>query len=132
MKLLGRRIRYNITRLKHMWVGSGVINIIDLSNNYYLVIFSHHDDPNVTIMDEPWFINDHYLIVKERSLNFQSASDMIEKVAVWIWISGLPIEYYETKVLTFIGLRIGMTVKVDKNTLMNEWESMLVYVLNYI
>jgi hypothetical protein len=29
-------------------------------------------------------------------------------------IPDLPIEYYDAKVLTFIGNRIGKTVKVDK------------------
>jgi hypothetical protein len=35
-------------------------------------------------------------------------------------ISGLPIEFYDAKVLRFIGDRIGRTVKVDKNTLTQE------------
>jgi hypothetical protein len=58
--------------------------------------------------------------VKEWSPNFQPATDTIEKVAVWVRISGLPIEYYDKKILTFIGNRIGKTVKVDKNTLLQE------------
>lgn len=33
---------------------------------------------------------------------------------------GLPIKYHDSKVLTFIGNRIGTTVKVDKNTLLQE------------
>jgi hypothetical protein len=37
-------------------------------------------------------------------------------VAVWVRISGLPIEYYDPKVLSFIGDRIGKTVKIDRNT----------------
>lgn len=35
-----------------------MINIIYLSNDYYLVIFSHDDDHNVAIMGGPWFIYD--------------------------------------------------------------------------
>jgi hypothetical protein len=35
-------------------------------------------------------------------------------------ISGLPIEYYDSKTLHFIGNRVGKTVKVDKNTLTQE------------
>ncbi|PNX84577.1 hypothetical protein L195_g040639, partial [Trifolium pratense] len=122
VKLLGRRIGYKAleTRLKQMWVRKGVINIIDLSNDYYLVTFSHEDDQYAALMDGPWFIYDHYLTVKEWSPNFHPASDTIEKVAVWVRISGLPIEYYDAKVLHFIGDRIGKTVRVDKNTLTQE------------
>jgi hypothetical protein len=68
-------------------------------------------------MDGPWFIYDHYLTVKEWSPNFHPASDTIKEVAVWLRISGLPIEYYDSRALKFIGNRIGKTVKVDKNTL---------------
>jgi hypothetical protein len=122
VKLLGRRIGYKAleTRLKQMWVRKGVISIIDLGNDYYLVAFTHEDDQYAALMDEPWFIYDHYLTVKEWSPNFHPASDTIEEVAVWVRVSGLPIEYYDSKVLNFIGNRIGKTVKVDKNTLTQE------------
>lgn len=35
---------------------------------------------------------------------------------MWVRFSGLPTEYYDPKVLKFIGNRIGRTVKVDKTT----------------
>jgi hypothetical protein len=122
VKLLGRRIGYKAleTRLKQMWVRKGVINIIDLGNDYYLVAFTHEEDKNAAMSDGPWFIYDHYLTVREWSPNFHPASDTIKSVAVWIRVSGLPIEYYDTKVLNFIGNRVGKTVKVDKNTLQQE------------
>ncbi|MCH94906.1 hypothetical protein A2U01_0015876, partial [Trifolium medium] len=103
-----------------MWVRKGVINIIDLGNDYYLVAFTHEEDKNAAMSDGPWFIYDHYLTVREWSPNFHPASDTIKSVAVWIRISGLPIEYYDTRVLNFIGNRVGKTVKVDKNTLQQE------------
>ncbi|WJX42021.1 hypothetical protein P8452_29302 [Trifolium repens] len=122
VKLLGRRISYKAleTRLKQMWVRKGVINIIDLSNDYYLVAFSNEEDQYAALMDGPWFIYDHYLTVKEWSPNFHPATDTIKEVAVWMRISGLPIEYYDSKTLHFIGNRVGKTVKVDKNTLTQE------------
>jgi hypothetical protein len=100
VKLLGRRIGYKAleTRLKQMWVKKGVINIIDLSNDYYLVTFTHDDDHYTTLMNGPWFIYDHYLTVKAWSPNFHPQSDTIKNVAVWVRISGLPIEYYDAKV----------------------------------
>jgi hypothetical protein len=122
VKLLGRRIGYKAleTRLKQMWVKKGIINIIDLGNDYYLVTFSHEFDHGTALMNGPWFIYDHYLTVKEWSPDFHPQSDTIKKVAVWVRISGLPIEYYDARVLKRIGNEIGSTVKVDKNTLMQE------------
>jgi hypothetical protein len=103
-----------------MWVRKGVINIIDLSNDYYLVAFSHEDDQYSALMDGPWFIYDHYLTVKEWSPNFHPASDTIKEVAVWLRISGLPIEFYDSEILHYIGNKVDKTVKVDKNTLSHE------------
>ncbi|PNX80936.1 hypothetical protein L195_g036950, partial [Trifolium pratense] len=67
VKLLGRRIGYKAleARLKQMWVRKGVISLIDLSNDYYLVAFTNEEDQYVALMDGPWFIYDHYLTVKE-------------------------------------------------------------------
>jgi hypothetical protein len=58
VKLLGRKIGYKAleTRLKHMWVRKGVINIIDLGNDYYLVAFSHSEDQYAALMEGPWYI----------------------------------------------------------------------------
>ncbi|XP_058762592.1 uncharacterized protein LOC131635973 [Vicia villosa] len=118
VKLLGRRIGYKAleNRLKQMWVKKGIINIIDLGHEYYLVTFTHEDDKNEALLDGPWFIYDHYLTVKEWTPNFHLESEAIVNVAVWIRIANLPIEYYDLKLLHVIGNLAGQTVKVDKNT----------------
>ncbi|XP_058783386.1 uncharacterized protein LOC131658066 [Vicia villosa] len=122
VKLLGRKIGYKAleNRLKQMWVRKGIIRIIDLGYDYYLVCFTHDDDKNAVMMDGPWFIYDHYLTVKEWSPDFHPENDSIVKVAVWIRISGLPVEYYDPKILYVIGNLVGNTIKVDKNTLQGE------------
>ncbi|XP_058775976.1 uncharacterized protein LOC131650277 [Vicia villosa] len=72
------------------------------------------------MVDGPWFIYDHYLTVKEWTPDFHPENDSIVNVAVWIRISGLPVEYYNPKVLQVIGNLVGRTVKVDKNMLQSE------------
>lgn len=49
VKLLRRKIGYKAleSRLKQMWVRKGVINIIDIGNDYFLLTFSHEDDKRV-------------------------------------------------------------------------------------
>lgn len=79
-----------------------VINIIDLEDYYYLIAFFHEEDKNALLSYDPWFIYYHYLYT-------------MESVAVWIQMVGLPIQYYDTKILSTIRDRIGKTVKVDKN-----------------
>ncbi|KAK2359196.1 zinc ion binding / nucleic acid binding protein [Trifolium repens] len=122
VKLMGRRIGYKAleTRLKQIWVRKGVISIIDLGYEYFLVYFTNEEDYTKALEDGPWLIYDHYLIAREWTPNFHPSNAKIEKAAVWVRISGLPIEYYDAKVLHYIGNRIGQTVKVDRNTLLQE------------
>lgn len=100
VKLLGRSIEYKAleTHLKQMWVRKGVLNIIDLSNGYFLVDFSHKEDQSKALLEGPWLIYDHYLIVREWSPNFYPSSESI-KVAGWVRFSGLPLEYYDSRIL---------------------------------
>ncbi|KAK2442272.1 zinc ion binding / nucleic acid binding protein [Trifolium repens] len=122
VKLMGRRIGYKAleTRLKQIWVRKGVITIIDLGGEYFLVYFTDEEDYNHALEDGPWMIYDHYLIAREWSPNFHPSDATIEKAAVWVRIPDLPIEYYDAKVLHYIGDRISETVKVDRNTLFQE------------
>lgn len=82
--------------------------------------FSHEKDKYYTGMtNESWFIYDNYLTVKDWSPNIHPEGDIIEEV-VWIRIVGLPIGYFDVMVLSFIGNRVGKSVRVDKNTIQHE------------
>lgn len=72
VKLLGRKIRFKAleTRLRQMWVKRGVLNLIDLGNEYFLVVFSCKEDQTFALMEGPWLIYDHYLTVREWTLDF--------------------------------------------------------------
>ncbi|RZB83991.1 hypothetical protein D0Y65_032446 [Glycine soja] len=85
VKLLGRKIRFKVleNRLKQMWVRKGIIHMIDVGNDFFLVLFSHPEDKAKAQTEGPWLIYDHYLVVREWSPNFHPSSKAIEKVAVW-------------------------------------------------
>ncbi|KAK7289688.1 hypothetical protein RIF29_03530 [Crotalaria pallida] len=122
VKLLGRKIGFRAleTRLNQMWAKWGVINIIDLENDYFLVKFSNEDDLSNAVLEGPWLIYDHYLTVRQWTPDFNPFKESIERVAVWVRFSGLPIEYYDSKFLHFVGDRIGRTIRVDKTTFHQE------------
>jgi hypothetical protein len=67
VKLLGRRIGYKAleNRLKQMWVRNGVINIVDVGNDFFLVTFTNMEDHYRALIDGPWMIYDNYLVVRE-------------------------------------------------------------------
>lgn len=119
VKLLGRSIGYKAleTRLNQLWAKNGSLIIIDLDQDYFLVVFTNYSDRFLALNGGPWLIFDHYLTVRKWCPDFQPTIASIRRVAVWVRFSQLPIEYYDAKMLTFIGNRIGKTVKVDKTTL---------------
>lgn len=55
VKMLERKIGYKAleTRLCQMWVRNGVISIVDLGNEYFLIAFSHEEDKSVALMEGP-------------------------------------------------------------------------------
>lgn len=65
-------------------------------------------------------IYDHYLTIREWEPNFYPGSDSIKQLAVWVWVSGSPIECYDARLSTFIGNNTGTIVEVDKNMLIRE------------
>ncbi|KAK7250703.1 hypothetical protein RIF29_33302 [Crotalaria pallida] len=66
VKMLGRKIGYKAleNRLKQLWVRRGVIDIIDLGYDYFLVKFSNEEDLNEAIVGGPWLLYDHYLTIR--------------------------------------------------------------------
>ncbi|KAG5066200.1 hypothetical protein JHK86_009931 [Glycine max] len=77
-------------------------------------------DKEKVLTEGLWLIHDHYLIVRDWSPNFHPQTKAIEKVVAWVRILGLPIEFYDAKVLYAIGDRIGRTMRVDRNTISRE------------
>lgn len=69
-------------------VMNDIINNIDVSKYYFLVTFWDKDDQYQVLMDGPWLIYDCYLSIIERSPNFHSDSDQIEKVVIWVRFLG--------------------------------------------
>lgn len=133
IKMLGRSIGFKAleNRMKLLWAKRGVLNIIDLGQEFYLVTFTNPEDHTVALLEGLWLVYDHYLMVREWSPNFSPSKDMVNQLVVWVRISGLPIEYYDQKVHTFIGNMIGKSIKVDRTNLTRErgkYDHLCIYV----
>jgi hypothetical protein len=90
------------TRLKQMWVLREVIQIVDLSHDFYLVTFTSFEDQCRALTEGPWLIYDHYLAVRPWCPNFNPSNATITKTAVWVCFTGLPIEYNDSRILHFM------------------------------
>ncbi|RYQ97550.1 uncharacterized protein LOC107610441 [Arachis ipaensis] len=98
-----------------MWAKSGGMDLIDLGNEYFIVRLFNEDDYWHVMEGGPWLIFDHYLTIRRWTLEFNPFGSAINKIAAWVCLSDLPIEYYDKRFLGTVGDQIGKTLKVDMN-----------------
>ena len=72
IKLLGKSMSYPMIKqkLKHLWRLLGGYDVMNVGNGYFLVKFDFQEDRMKVISEGPWMIQDHYLVVKQWSPNF--------------------------------------------------------------
>lgn len=67
--------------------------------------------------DGPWVIAGHNLLVQRWQPKLFPFEDEFKRIAVWVCLPGLPIEYYEKHILWRIGDNIGRPMRIDSNIL---------------
>lgn len=99
VKLLGRNIGYTYlcNRLKQIWSIKGSLQVIDLDNGYYCVRFSSRIEYDFVLTGLPWLIADHYLTIRRWTPYFRSDEASINRVAAWIRLPLLPMEFFDDK-----------------------------------
>ncbi|KAJ1417453.1 hypothetical protein SESBI_16505 [Sesbania bispinosa] len=119
IKVLGKKcgLRFLQLRLITMWKPLGDMEIIDMEYEYFLVRFSNPSDYDMVFQGGPWMVTGHYLIVQKWHPQFFPLEDELKRVAVWIRIPGLPMEFYDRNILWRIGDTIGKSVKIVSNTI---------------
>ncbi|KAF7807476.1 hypothetical protein G2W53_039637 [Senna tora] len=121
VKLIGRMVGVNFmtNKLEKLWKrnGNGEMQVIDLEHRYYAVSFTNQEDYLYAYEEGPWLIADHYLIVQRWRPNFNTRdSEEVSKVAVWIRVPSLPLEFYNAHCLRRVGNLVGKTLKIDPTT----------------
>ncbi|XP_028758462.1 uncharacterized protein LOC114717489 [Neltuma alba] len=111
VKLLETTIGYKAleSRLQSLWAK------INIGHGYYVVKLSNKEDHYNALTGGPWMIYDHYLTVRPWEPWFSPARTKIDKVAVWVRLPRVFLEYYDQEALTRIGNRIGETLNIDIN-----------------
>ncbi|XP_050231775.1 uncharacterized protein LOC126680661 [Mercurialis annua] len=115
VKLLGRPIGYKnlCNRLDVLWNFTQGFDIIDLENDFFLVKFRSGGDVEAVITGGPWVILGHYLSVQSWKPSFDCFDANIQSIVAWIRLPGMSIQYYNKKVLRFIGQMVGKVIRID-------------------
>lgn len=89
---------------------------MDLGNDFFLIKYSNSDDRDFVLFKGPWMITDHYLTMRPWHPNFDPFEATIDRVAVWVRLPDLAMEYYDNGLPWMIGNYIGRTFKIDRTT----------------
>ncbi|ONI23633.1 hypothetical protein PRUPE_2G199900 [Prunus persica] len=118
IKLMGRTHTYSflLARLRQKWsLLKGAMSLIDLENNFYVVRFVLEDDMRYVFSREPWVIAGQSLVMQRWKLGFDHNST-ITRMAVWVRITGLHVEWFNPEAIKRIGDLIGVTYRIDTLT----------------
>ncbi|XP_072082104.1 uncharacterized protein [Arachis hypogaea] len=63
-----------------------------------------------------WLMFNHYLTITRWVPDFNPFGTEINKIAAWVRLPNIPIEYYDKRFLGTVGDHIEKTLKVDMNT----------------
>lgn len=69
-RVLGKRVGFNFlaSKLYKFWQKDGIIEIIDLANDFYLVQFSNKGDYLAALRIGPWMVADHLISITKCNL----------------------------------------------------------------
>ena len=120
MKLVGRSVGFNFlqNKLNQLWKPVGLLDCVELGNDFFLARFYSKEDLDVVLKRGPWFIRGHVLSIRPGELFFKPDSVDVSLIAVWIRLNGLPIELYEAGVLKQLSEAIGRVLRIDTHTAM--------------
>nr|KYP63748.1 hypothetical protein KK1_018330 [Cajanus cajan] len=103
-------------KVQREWAKSGIVRLVDLTQDYYLVQFSSEDDYKHALYEGSWMIADHYIVVQRWRPFFTLTTSQTRKIAAWVRIPGLPIELFNDRFLWRVGSKLGTMLKIDKLT----------------
>ncbi|CAN1187907.1 hypothetical protein LINPERPRIM_LOCUS32120 [Linum perenne] len=104
-------------KLPQLWAKKGVVRVSGVGFGFYVVNFETISDYDRAMFGGPWMVNDHYVVIQEWRPYFQPEETSLSTLRVWVRLSGIPFEYFDSAILKLIGDRIGKTVRIDHTTL---------------
>ncbi|XP_030964660.1 uncharacterized protein LOC115985910 [Quercus lobata] len=118
VKVYGRTVGFSYLTFKinALWKPMTKMDCVNLGNDLFLIKFSDDSDYDKVLRGGPWFVGEHFLAIKPWEPYFKASKATFTSVAVWVRLSKLPIDFYDTLVLRQIGSAIGPVLRIDSYT----------------
>lgn len=118
IKYLGKNIHFNVLnqRLPTIWNLQGKMMLIDIGYGCFVARFDNKLDYLHALLDGPWKIFDNYIVAQRWEPAFRPRTTRFSKMAVWVRLPELPMEYFRDDTIRAILENIGKPLKLDRTT----------------
>ncbi|KAM3200828.1 hypothetical protein P3L10_033191 [Capsicum annuum] len=118
IKLLGKKTthQYLHEKLVTLWKVSENFPLIDHDLDVYIAKFAPPESVSHVLQNGPWFINGHYLSIKNWEPSFVPENEKVTYSAVWVRLPICQRKFYDVTLLKRIDNTIGKLLKVDACT----------------
>lgn len=87
-----------------------------MDHDFYIAKFDLEEDREFVLTDGPWVIARQYLTIHKLRAGFLPTTEAITRMAVWIRISSIQMEYSNVWVMKMISNILGKLLKININT----------------
>lgn len=118
LKFLGKNVGFPLLlqKTRQLWNVKGKFELIDLGFNCYVARFELAKDCMHVLLDGPWKIYDHYIVPQRWKPDFDPSTAKLVKMAVWVRLPGLPVEYFREDIIKLILQQVGTPLHLDRAT----------------
>lgn len=104
IKFMGNNLALSLFQQRILRVRNlkGKTEMVDIRVGFYIVKFELRTDYMHVLMGGPWKLFDHYFVVQRWKPNFDLTTEKLTKMAVWVRLPSLPVEYFWDGVLKII------------------------------
>ncbi|KAK4716481.1 hypothetical protein R3W88_014819 [Solanum pinnatisectum] len=99
--------------LQALWQLTEKINLIDLTEDLYLIKLSKPENCETILHQGPWFLGSQFISIRKWEPKFNPSMTQIDFSILWVRLLKLPTEFYDLKILQQIGNQIGTILKID-------------------
>ncbi|XP_031090973.1 uncharacterized protein LOC115995944 [Ipomoea triloba] len=118
VKYLGKPVAFSLfqQRMLRLWNPAGKTEFIDVGSGWFILRFQLQSDCMHVLVDGPWKLFDQYVVAQRWKPKFDASMAKVERMAVWVRVLGLPIEYFREDAIKEILATVGTPLKLDMTT----------------
>ncbi|KAF7808425.1 reverse transcriptase [Senna tora] len=104
-------------RLQHIinsqWKLQGFVTVKAQVRNFYILDFQNEEDWSFMLLNGPWMVKNSLLVIQKWQPELAAENLRIDKVAIWLRFSGIPLELISNYTAISLGQYAGEVIELD-------------------